>query len=109
VTSPSPRPESRARDHLANERTYLAWLRTALAVVALGAVLARAGDGATVVAAAGITVALGIAAIVYATAEFYRVSRDLEAGRFEPKRRGPVVVAGIVIAGVAVVFPLLLV
>jgi putative membrane protein len=29
-------PDSRARTHLANERTFLAWLRTGLSLVALG-------------------------------------------------------------------------
>ena len=33
--------ESRLRDHLANERTFLAWLRTAMAVIAFGFVLDR--------------------------------------------------------------------
>ena len=33
--------ESRLRDHLANERTFLAWLRTAMAVLAFGFVLDR--------------------------------------------------------------------
>ncbi|HEY8743127.1 MAG TPA: DUF202 domain-containing protein [Chloroflexota bacterium] len=32
-----------ARDHLANERTLLAWLRTSVAVMALGFVVARFG------------------------------------------------------------------
>jgi uncharacterized membrane protein YidH (DUF202 family) len=37
---------SRARDHLANERTYLAWVRTALGGIALGIALERFGrDG----------------------------------------------------------------
>ena len=34
---------SRTRDHLANERTFLAWIRTALALIGLGFVLARLG------------------------------------------------------------------
>src|SRR4051812_16870741 len=34
---------SRARDHLANERTFLAWVRTALGLLGLGFVLARMG------------------------------------------------------------------
>ena len=37
---------NRARDHLANERTYLAWLRTAIGVLALGAAIARLGTTA---------------------------------------------------------------
>jgi putative membrane protein len=38
-----PRPESRVRDHLANERTFLAWIRTALGLIGIGFVLARMG------------------------------------------------------------------
>ena len=30
-----------ARDHLANERTFLAWVRTALAVIGLGVLLGK--------------------------------------------------------------------
>jgi putative membrane protein len=30
-------------DHLANERTYLAWIRTGIAIIALGFVVARFG------------------------------------------------------------------
>jgi putative membrane protein len=37
------RPASWARDHLANERTLLAWLRTALAFMAFGVALAKLG------------------------------------------------------------------
>lgn len=35
--------ETRTRDHLANERTFLAWVRTALGLIGLGFVLARMG------------------------------------------------------------------
>ena len=34
---------SRVSDHLANERTYLAWLRTGIAIIALGFVVAKFG------------------------------------------------------------------
>ena len=37
---PSP---SRTRDHLANERTLLAWVRTSIAVIGLGFIVARFG------------------------------------------------------------------
>ncbi len=39
----APQSASRARDHLANERTFLAWVRTSLALIGLGFVLARMG------------------------------------------------------------------
>lgn len=39
----SPRPDGRARDHLANERTFLAWIRTAMGLIGMGFVLARMG------------------------------------------------------------------
>jgi putative membrane protein len=37
----TPRSPSRTRDYLANGRTFLAWVRTALALIGLGFVLAR--------------------------------------------------------------------
>ena len=47
-SSPSapPRPvpdDKKATEHLANERTFLAWVRTSIAVVSLGFVVARFG------------------------------------------------------------------
>ena len=42
MSSPShPVNPNRARDHLANERTFLAWMRTSLALLGFGAVLVR--------------------------------------------------------------------
>ncbi|HVI82100.1 MAG TPA: DUF202 domain-containing protein [Chthoniobacterales bacterium] len=35
--------EARAQEHLANERTFLAWVRTTIALVSLGFVIARLG------------------------------------------------------------------
>jgi len=35
--------EHRAQEHLANERTFLAWIRTTIALISLGFVLARVG------------------------------------------------------------------
>ncbi len=32
---------SRVRDHLANERTYLAWMRSAIALMGFGVVIVR--------------------------------------------------------------------
>ena len=35
--------EARAQEHLANERTFLSWVRTTIALVSLGFVIARLG------------------------------------------------------------------
>ena len=35
--------QARAQEHLANERTFLAWVRTTIALVSLGFVIARLG------------------------------------------------------------------
>jgi putative membrane protein len=101
---------NRARDHLANERTYLAWLRTALAVVALGAVLARLPGARTssVTAAAAVAISFGSLALAYGTRRYYLVRRDLERDEFTPAGRGPLVVSVIACITGVVVFVLLL-
>ncbi len=38
---PGPPPEKRAVEYLSNERTFLAWLRTSIAVMSLGFLVAR--------------------------------------------------------------------
>jgi putative membrane protein len=100
----------RTRDHLASERTFLAWLRTALAVIALGAVLAklRSGLDATTASAVAIVSAFGVVMLVYGALRYYAVSRDLEAGRFSPASRSPALITVAVVVATAVVVPLLL-
>ncbi len=39
--SESDKPKSKLSDHLANERTFLAWIRTGIATISLGFVIAR--------------------------------------------------------------------
>lgn len=101
---------NRARDHLANERTYLAWLRTALAVVALGAVLAKlpGARSSSETAAATIALTFGIIAVGYGTRRYYLVRRDLERQEFTPAGRGPLVVSVMACLCGVVVFVLLL-
>jgi putative membrane protein len=91
--------QSRARDHLANERTFLAWLRTGVAVVVFGFAIGRFAiaihefirAGADPQSAARMSVWFGLAAIitgivlVLAGLRRYRRTRaQLELGKFEP-------------------------
>lgn len=90
---------NRARDHLANERTFLAWVRTGVAIVVFGFAIGRFAiairqfmqiQGRTF-QTAGLTVWFGAIAIfggvllTLAGLLRYRRTRDqLEAGKFEP-------------------------
>ncbi|MGB9338629.1 MAG: DUF202 domain-containing protein, partial [Polyangiales bacterium] len=68
--------DSTARDHLANERTFLAWIRTALGLVGLGVLLERlgAGNGQTIAMAAGVGfIAFGGLTLIYAVSRYLRV------------------------------------
>jgi putative membrane protein len=110
--------DSRARDHLANERTLLAWARTGIAMMGLGFVVARFGLlirelGARVrnplptgiSAAFGTTlVVLGAVMLALATARYLRVGREIDAQhyRWSPALNlalsGLLVLAGVVLA-----------
>jgi len=111
-------PEStRAREHLANERTLLAWVRTAVALMGLGFVVARfglflrqlalervaptePGHASAVIGAA--LVAAGVVITALSTARFFRARAQIERGRFVPEAFTEVLVVGVtVVAGLA--------
>ncbi|MGC1416788.1 MAG: DUF202 domain-containing protein [Candidatus Acidiferrum sp.] len=101
-----------ARDHLANERTFLAWIRTGVAIVVFGFALGRfaialrqwmqlEGHG-RVIPTSGISVWFGTVAIFAGVAvclaglsRYRRTREQLNAGCFQP--------AGFVIDLVAIV------
>jgi len=110
---PAPRDSvgSLARDHLANERTFLSWIRTALAFTGLGVLVAelveREGFRAQVFGL--VLIGLGAIAIVLAIVRYIRVTDLLESGKFAPTILGPLT-AGLVtllIAAGAMIFVLL--
>ena len=104
--------ESTARDHLANERTFLAWVRTSLGLVGLGVLLERLGAGGEGIAvAAGLGfIGFGGLSLIYAVSRYLWAAKNLERGMFPVAIRGPIVVAfgAILVAGGAMLYVLLL-
>ena len=106
------------RDHLANERTLLAWVRTAVTIMALGFVIAKFGilvrevrglthaaqDAVHFSALFGAALACtGAVALAFAAAEFVRVKRGIDRQEvyFSPT-------VGLVVAAVLTIVGLLL-
>ena len=105
--------DSTARDHLANERTFLAWVRTALGLVGLGVLLERLGAGSdqTIAVAAGVGfISFGGLTMIYSVSRYLWVARNLERGMFPVALRGPVLITlgALLVAGGALVYVLLL-
>ena len=90
---------ARARDHLANERTFLAWVRTGVAVVVFGFAIGRFAIairellqmGGTPPRTAGWSVWFGIVAIITGVLlvfvglnRYRRVREQLDSGSFQP-------------------------
>jgi len=99
-TMPPPRgDETRPREHLANERTLLAWARTAITFIALGFGVSRfdvflrqlrvehgdaGGPSASFSAAIGIVfVAAGLLTAAAGVVRFFQARGQIEEGRFE--------------------------
>ena len=90
---------NRARDHLANERTFLAWVRTGAAIVVFGFAIGRfaiamrqlTAFGGHAVRTAGLSVWMGAGSIVAGVVlviagmvRYRKTRRQLDAGTFEP-------------------------
>ena len=93
----------RATEHLAAERTFLAWVRTSIAVMSLGFVVAKfsvwlrelAGridprlqtEGSGMSLPVGLTmIAAGALMVVLAARRYHVLNRAIEAGEVEPDR-----------------------
>ena len=105
--------ESTARDHLANERTFLAWVRTALGLVGLGVLLERLGAGSDqdIAVAAGVAfISFGGLTLIYAMSRYLWVAANLKRGTFPVAVRGPIVITigALLVAAGALVYVLLL-
>src|SRR3954465_9871522 len=105
---------SAVRDHLANERTQLAWLRTSANVVVVGLAVARFADGGDVTAASlvagGVLTLTGSVGVVYGTLRYRRTAQAIRRGDIEAvsSTLGPSVAAAVLLAAVLVSAVLLL-
>ncbi|KAF9110925.1 hypothetical protein BGX27_005707 [Mortierella sp. AM989] len=102
-----------ARDHLANERTYLAWLRTSLSLITLGVAvtqLFRLQVAATTTQElvkvselgrplGGSFVALGLVFLWLGTSRYFHSQSVLSYGQF-PASRGSVIIATVTVLAV---------
>lgn len=102
-----------AQQHLANERTFLAWLRTAITIIGLGflaaGVVFRTATfqslGHLIAAIAGIgSVMIGGMIIVLAALDFRRRQRGINSDTFQPSG----VIIWLAVGGLAVICTLLL-
>lgn len=103
--------ESNARDHLANERTLLAWARTGIAIMALGFVVARFGlllrelghaaprllpQGASTLFGTALVVC-GAALMALSLAHYLRIARQIEQRSFSASHGLGVALAAIIV------------
>ncbi len=93
------------RAHLANERTLLAWMRTALTMMALGFVVNRLelggiGNGFGAFAGIGLVLLGGVVAAAGGLT-FMRTRRDISTGRTRSSIGLDLALVGVVVAGAA--------
>jgi uncharacterized membrane protein YidH (DUF202 family) len=99
---------STVRDHLANERTQLAWLRTSANVVVVGLAVARFADGGEVTTASlvagGVLILTGAVGVVYGTLRYRRAAAAIGRGETAgiSGSLGPSVAAAVLLLAVLV-------
>lgn len=103
-TAPKQLNPDRVRDHLANERTYLAWMRSAIALIGLGVVIVRlrilrpptapSGNGWKL----GLLFSLiGLSTVLLSTQHYFSGRRKIEDNNYAPSDRWVAVFSTIVL------------
>jgi putative membrane protein len=93
-----------ARDHLANERTFLAWFRTSLALIALGAAIWRLDIFSHPQISGGICFGVGVVFSLYGTMRYHIVRKLLHQHLFESDIWGVLaLVVATLSAGIAII------
>lgn len=96
LETPKRRTSERVRDHLANERTYLAWMRSAIALMGFGVLIVRLrllrpplapqppGSGWKL----GLVFSLvGLVTVLLSTQHYFAVRHDIDEDTYEPADR----------------------
>jgi len=101
------------RFSLANERTFLAWIRTALALVGGGLAVdqllpALGRPTALRVSIATVLLVLGAATAVHAAVRWVRIERRMRSGADLPSSRYPRVLASVLAIGAALLLVVVL-
>ncbi|MEG5137726.1 MULTISPECIES: YidH family protein [unclassified Microcoleus] len=104
---------SRVRDHLANERTYLAWMRTAIALMGFAVVIVRLrafrppllptpGNGWKL----GLLFSVvGLLTVLISTKHYFAVRDDIDYDTYEPTDRWVLLFSlAIVLLGAGVIY-----
>ena len=74
---------STARDHLANERTFLAWLRTSVSLLSISLAIAKFAPGGFGLFFGVCFALLGSAFLTYSGVRYFEIMRSLERGEFK--------------------------
>jgi putative membrane protein len=102
-------PQTRTRDLLANERTFLAWVRTGATVMVLGLAIAKFGDDSKRSLAAGaLLVAVGALGVVEGLRRQRRVAESIETNQPMPTG-GEAIAAFVLVAAIVAALILLLI
>jgi putative membrane protein len=112
----SPPADPHIRDHLANERTFLAYLRTSLSLLSIGISINRfslyllekntiptgTGIRTTLVGAEQLgigMVVIGLVLLVYGIVRFSQMNREIEAQTYRPNIAAMWILSGIILVG----------
>ncbi|HEY9691045.1 MAG TPA: DUF202 domain-containing protein [Oculatellaceae cyanobacterium] len=111
---PKGRSSDKVRDHLANERTYLAWMRSAIALMGFGVVIVRlrilrppmAPQPPSTGWQLGLLFSLvGLLTVLLSTQHYFAVRRDIDEDTYEPGDRWVILFSlAVIILGAGVIY-----